>query len=195
MAFCAATTAAAQAKAGPGGKAGSKGKAAPARAVTMSAAEAQQGIAAAMQGLEGAASAPKGAVAPPATPGALNPVAAWPFPKKPERTPAQAAAAAADKAAKDEAAADPLFAKARETARMSTCGSNMRQLATGVLASMMLRRLSRTSDELAEREAEAIVDARVEGFMQWLAARKTAPLVKRLAAMPKLARQSFAAAQ
>lgn len=109
----AATAPAAQAKAGPGGKAGTKGKAAPARGNTISAAEAQQGIAAAMQGLEGSAAAPKGAVAPPATPGALNPVAAWPFPNKPERTPAQAAAAAADKAAKDEAAADPLFAKAR----------------------------------------------------------------------------------
>lgn len=108
----AATAPAAQAKAGPGGKAGTKGKAAPARGNTISAAEAQQGIATAMQGLEGASSAPKGAVAPPAEP-AVKPVAAWPFPKTPERTPAQAAAAAADKAAKDEAAADPLFAKAR----------------------------------------------------------------------------------
>ena len=109
----AATAPAAQAKAGPGGKAGSKGKATPARGSTISAAEAQQGIATAMQGLEGASSAPKGAVAPPAAPGTLTPQAAWPFPNKPERTPAQAAAAAEEKAAKDEAAADPLYARAR----------------------------------------------------------------------------------
>jgi len=101
----AATAPAAQAKAGPGGKAGSKGKAAPARGSTMSAEEAQQGIAAAMQGLEAASSAPKGAVASPAEP-AGKPVAAWPFPPKAQPAAAPKPAAAAEPT-------DPLFAKAR----------------------------------------------------------------------------------
>lgn len=74
---------AAQAKVGAGGKPGAKGKPspAPARAAKISAEEAKQGIADALQGIEGAASAPKGAVAPPAKPGGMNPMAAWPFPK------------------------------------------------------------------------------------------------------------------
>ncbi|OGO99923.1 MAG: hypothetical protein A2Z93_14370 [Curvibacter sp. GWA2_64_110] len=74
---------AAQAKAGAGGKSGTKGKpsTAPARAAKISAEEAKQGIADALQGIEGSASAPKGAVAPPAKPGGMNPMAAWPFPK------------------------------------------------------------------------------------------------------------------
>lgn len=87
---------AAQAKAGAGGKAGAKGKPspAPARAAKISAEQAKQGIAVALQGIEGAASAPKGAVAPPAKPGGINPMAAWPFPKtdaeKAKQAPAKA---------------------------------------------------------------------------------------------------------
>lgn len=99
----AATAPAAQAKAGPGGKAGKK---APARAATLSAKDAQQGIADALQGLEGAASAPKGAVAPPAKPAGGKQVSAWPFEDKAKPT------LKAAKPAAEQTPADPLLAKA-----------------------------------------------------------------------------------